>query len=560
MSTVELKVPDIGVEGEVEVIEVCVALGDSIVVDDPVVVLESDKATVEIPAAHDGTVTSLKVKVGDKVKLDDLLLTLEAKEEGLSVAEKPTALEQEPEIERPEAETPETKKKHDKQVVATTPNESLSDILVPDLGGADEAEVIEVLISEGDSIAFDQTIIVLESDKATMEIPSPTSGDLGRVLIKVGDRVSEGMLIASIRQNTQGNMQATTNLLPDKKLESAAEGARINTSKDVPIQGDATIHNHETPALVSKVGSSGSELVHAGPSIRKLARELGVDLSKVVGAGPKQRILKEDLHAYIKSQVIRAQSSPMNGPIGNAPDIKLPDFSAFGAVDVMAMDKMQKITASNMHASWSHIPHVTQFDQADITDLERFRKEQKMAGEARGVKLTPLAFLLKASAHALQSLPQFNVSLDVANGKIYRKKYIHIGVAVATSYGLVVPVIRDVNIKSLWDLAEECQLLAAKARDRKLSPAEMQGGCFTISSLGGIGGTAFTPIVNMPEVAILGVSKAETKPVYLNSEFVPRLMMPLSLSYDHRAINGADAAMFTTHLASVISDLRKLLL
>jgi pyruvate dehydrogenase E2 component (dihydrolipoamide acetyltransferase) len=341
-----------------------------------------------------------------------------------------------------------------------------------------------------------------------------------------------------------------------KKAEAVAPAEKDGESTNI-LELESNKH-HELEA--------NNNNVHAGPAVRRLARELGVDITRVKGSGPKARILKEDLNAYIKQQVTLAQGSSLGSEAnvlgGVLPKVKLPDFSSFGAVESRAMEKIQRITAENMQTSWLTVPHVTQFDEADITEMEVFRKKQKKAGEFKGIKLTPMAILLKACGYALSQLPQFNVSIDMQAHKVYQKKYIHIGIAVDTPNGLVVPVIRDVDTKSLWTLAEECQSLAMKARDRKLKPADMQGGCFTISSLGGLGGTAFTPIVNTPEVAILGVSKSQLKPVYEleNDGFVPRLMLPLSLSYDHRAVNGADAARFTSLLSQSLGDLRNLLL
>ncbi|KZY28247.1 pyruvate dehydrogenase complex dihydrolipoyllysine-residue acetyltransferase [Oleiphilus sp. HI0081] len=529
MNSIEVKVPNVGVEGEVEVVEVCVSPGDEIEVDSSLIVLESDKATVEVPSPCAGKVESVSLTVGDKVSEGSLVLVMEPSE-GNAQLEESASEEKSP---------------------GETPQSELVQVAVPDLGGSESVEVIEVLVEVGDALECDQAMIVLESDKATMEIPCSESGILQTLNIKVGDKVSKGDIIAELK--VEGGSSAAN---ANEEISKPSNENKPKPEHDTDAREETIVSEDDAPAVLPQI--SGSK-VHAGPAVRKFAREHGVELSRVKGSGPRSRILKEDLRKYIKSQVQAAQSGNQGG-LG-LPEIALPDFSIFGEVEIQQMDKLQRLTAKNMQASWLTVPHVTQFDEADITDLEAFRKGHKAQAESRGVKLTPVAFIIKACAYALQQLPQFNVSLDIKNEKIVRKKYIHIGLAVDTPAGLVVPVIRNVDQKSLWDIAQECQSLAAKAKDRKLSPADMQGACFTISSLGGVGGTAFTPIVNTPEVAILGVSKAQMKPVWDGGEaFKPRLMLPLSLSYDHRAVNGADAARFTTLLSQVLGDLRELLL
>lgn len=531
MSSVEVKVPNVGVEGEVEVVEVCVAPGDELEVDNALIVLESDKATVEVPSPYAGKVETVSVKTGDKVGEGALILLM-------SVTENAKAPEKEEEKVEVSRETPEE---------STESNEvRLVQLAVPDLGGSEGVEVIEVLVKPGETLEQDQALMVVESDKATMEIPSSETGALKSLNIKVGDKVSQGDIIGELELSSGSN----------------TEGEKSHSSKVILAPAEKA----EAPKLVSPIKSTPSvdtdsrSKVHAGPAVRKFAREHGVELIRVTGTGPRNRILKEDLRQYIKSQVQVAQSGGQTGGLG-LPEIELPDYSVFGEVDVQKMDKVQRLTAKNMQASWLTVPHVTQFDEADITDLEVFRKDHKTQAEAKGIKLTPVAFIIKACAYALQQLPQFNVSLDMKNEQIVKKQYVHIGLAVDTPAGLVVPVIRDADKKSLWDIAADCQDLAVRAKERKLSPADMQGACFTISSLGGVGGTAFTPIVNTPEVAILGVSKSQMKPVWDGeNSFIPRLMLPLSLSYDHRAVNGADAARFTTLLSRVLGDLRELLL
>ena len=426
------------------------------------------------------------------------------------------------------------------------------EVKVPNAGVEGELEVIEVCVSVGDLVALDNPIVVLESNKATIEVPSPVAGRITEISVKVGSKVVEGDALLSVvteKEAVENEPQA-----PEQQEQAAVEQVPEVVEQPTPIQADVT---PEKAAVQPAEPDPGSEAnVHAGPAVRKIARELGADLQRVAATGPKGRILKQDLDDYIKSQLKLAQ---MGGAVA-LPVVKLPDFSSFGEIETRPLDKIKRLTAENMLASWQSVPQVTQFDEADITDLEAFRQQHKAAADEKGLKLTLLAFLLKSSAHVLRALPQFNSALDLANQKVIYKNYVHLGFAVDTEHGLVVPVIRDVDKKSIWHLAEECQVLAAKAKERKLTPGEMQGGCFTLSSLGSIGGTAFTPIVNAPEVAILGVSKAQHKPVFDGAGFVPRLMLPLSLSYDHRAVNGAEAARFTSLLAKVLGDLRELLL
>ncbi len=435
---------------------------------------------------------------------------------------------------------------------------NIEEVLVPDTGNDGEMDVIEVAVSIGDVIEKEQTLIVLESDKATMEIPSSVAGKLVSLKLKSGDRAKSGDVIAEVEVTAS---EATNEVQQEKAktetpvIEPIKTAQPENAAKQPPVleQKNETIEHSQAPELNTAV-------VHAGPAVRKFAREHAVDLSRVRASGPRARILQEDVTQYIKSQIQRAQNGQIIGAGFSHGAVALPDFKQFGEISAQTMTKVHLKTAENMQRS-CQIPQVTQFDEADITALEEFRKKQKNVAEQKGIKLTPMAFLLKACAYALKALPQFNVSLDLANQHIIQKHYVHIAFAVDTPYGLFVPVIRDVDKKGIWEIAGECQDLAARARDKKLLPAEMQGACFTISSLGAIGGTSFTPIVNSPEVAILGVSKAQIKPVYnAQGEWQPKLMLPLSLTYDHRAVNGADGARFTSLLGNVLSDLRELLL
>ena len=549
MSEQEIKVPDLGGADEVEVIEIIVSAGDSVEEEDPILTVESDKASVELPAPAAGKITKITVKVGDKVKEGDVIGIMEGGAGGSGDAGDDKADEPEPKAEsKPEAK-PEDSKPTPKKKSGGSRTEVVK---VPSLDGFDDVPVIEINVAEGDTVGEDDPLVTVESDKATMEIPSPYAGKIGKILVKEGDKLSEGVdLLEMTIQEDGGDEEEAPDSGESTKADSQGgkPEAKADKQEAAPQPQGST---YEPPAPGTKV--------HAGPAVRKLARELGADLTRVKGSGPKSRILKDDVHAYVKSQLQQAQQGSGVATGSGIPGVKLPDFSQFGEIEREGMSRMMAATATNMQRSWLNVPHVTQFDDADITEMEDFRKAQKAAGEKRGVKMTPLPFLLKACAAALAELPQFNVSLDMERKEVVRKKYIHIGIAVDTPHGLMVPVIRDVDQKGLWELAAESAELAQKARDKQLKPAEMQGACFTITSLGGIGGTAFTPIVNTPEVAILGVSKASMKPVWDGKAFQPRLMLPLSLSYDHRAVNGADAARFTNLLTQLLGDIRALLL
>jgi pyruvate dehydrogenase E2 component (dihydrolipoamide acetyltransferase) len=405
---------------------------------------------------------------------------------------------------------------------------------VPDIGGATDVVVIEVLVKVGDTVKVDTSLLTLESDKATMEVPSSDEGLVKEVKVKVGDKVSQGSIILVLECTS---VEAAKTAVIEKP---------VNNAVTAPVPSPALA---STPVEVVPVTNAS---VHAGPVVRKIAHELDIDLKKVAPTGPKQRILKEDILNYVKARLAQAASSGTGLPV--APTV---DFAKFGSVEVQALSRIKKLSGKNLHRNWLLIPHITQFGEADITELEAFRLEQK---EKHGIKLTPLVFIMKVVASALEAFPQFNASLDASGDNLILKKYFHIGVAVDTPEGLVVPVIRDVDKKGLIELAKELSIVSEKARNKQLTANDMQGGCFSISSLGGIGGTAFTPIVNMPEVAILGVSKSSIKPIYQEGQFVPRLMLPLSLSYDHRVIDGADGARFITYLSTRLSETWNLLL
>ncbi|MGM0774887.1 MAG: dihydrolipoyllysine-residue acetyltransferase, partial [Pseudomonadota bacterium] len=555
MSEQEIKVPDLGGADEVEVIEILVSKGDSVEEEDPILTVESDKASVELPSPGAGKITKITVKVGDKVKEGDVVGMMEAGAAGGSDDDKGSG-EEASSTEEAKSEDKEDKAEEKKPAPKTSGGSRKETVKAPSLDGFDDVPIIEINVSEGDEIAVDDPMVTVESDKATMEIPSPYAGKVGKILVSEGDKISEGHDLMEMTIMEDGGESGEEEEASPEPAESSA--TEKQQSKAEP-KGKSEEPKPEQPSATYEPPAPGTK-VHAGPAVRKLAREFGADLARIKGSGPKSRILKDDVQAYVKSQLQQTQqgSTVAGGGGAGIPGVKLPDFSQFGEIERESMSRMMFATANNMQRSWLNVPHVTQFEDADITDMEDFRKAQKAAGEKKGVKMTPLPFLLKACATALAELPQFNVALDMDRKEVIRKQYIHIGIAVDTPNGLMVPVIRDVDKKGLWELAAESAELAQKARDKQLKPAEMQGACFTITSLGGIGGTAFTPIVNTPEVAILGVSKAAMKPVWDGKGFQPRLMLPLSLSYDHRAVNGADAARFTSMLSQLLGDIRSL--
>ncbi|QXH35485.1 dihydrolipoyllysine-residue acetyltransferase [Pseudomonas muyukensis] len=540
-----IRVPDIG-SGEGEIIELFVKVGDRIEADQSLLTLESDKASMEIPAPKAGVVKELKVKLGDRLKEGDELLVLEV--EGAAAASEAPAAAAPAAAPAPAAEAAAPAP----AAAAAPAAASVQDIHVPDIGSSGKAKIIEVLVKVGDTVEADQSLITLESDKASMEIPSPSAGVIEAVLCKLEDEVGTGDLIFKIKAAGAAPAAAPA---PAAAAPAKAEAA--------PAAAPAAAAPAAAPAPVATAPAAGSNAkVHAGPAVRQLAREFGVDLGAVAATGPHGRILKEDVQVYVKAMMQKAKEAPAAGATGGAgiPPIPAVDFSKFGEVEEVALTRLMQVGAANLHRSWLNVPHVTQFDSADITELEAFRVAQKAVAEKAGVKLTVLPLLLKACAFLLKELPDFNSSLAPSGKAIIRKKYVHIGFAVDTPDGLLVPVIKNVDQKSLLQLAAEAAALAEKARTKKLSADDMQGACFTISSLGHIGGTGFTPIVNAPEVAILGVSKATMQPVWDGKAFQPKLMLPLSLSYDHRVINGAAAARFTKRLGDVLGDIRTMLL
>ena len=547
MATQTIYVPDIGGAEDVDIIEVSVAVGDTVSEDDTLIVLETDKASMEIPAQAAGKVTKVLVQEGGKISEGGAIVEIEAEGEASSEG----SAENEPEPEKPVTE--EEAKEASPKPAPTKATVSEQDLVVPDIGDSADVDVIEVCVSVGDEVSEGDSLIVLETEKASMEIPAESAGKIISLSIKEGDKVSKGSVIGKIEGAGSGEPEADSAPTSEAPVKQSST-SESSTSEKTETQSAPAQTTDEPPTL-----SSGD--VYAGPAVRKLARQMGVDLTEVKGSGPKGRITKDDVRGFVKT-VMDARASGGGAVSGGSgiPAVPAVDFSKFGEIEMLKMSKIKKITATNMSRNWLNVPHVTQFDDVDISEMEAFRKGMKTEAEKAGVKLTPLPFLVKACAAALKAHPSFNVSMHSDGEHIVQKKYIHIGVAVATPAGLMVPVIRNADQKGLYELANECTALATKARDGKLMPSDMQGGCFTISSLGAIGGTGFTPIVNAPEVAILGVSRADTKPVWNGEEFEPRLMLPLSLSYDHRAINGADAGGFFTYLNLVLKDVRRLLL
>jgi len=546
--TVEtIKIPDIGGSTDVEVIEVCVAVGDVIKVEQSLIVLESDKASMEIPSPKAGKVVALKIAVGKTANAGDVILELEVEGAAANKEAKPAAA---PAASVP-APAPVVAPAPIPAVTSTTslsPSPSVQLINIPEIGTDDAVDLIEISVKIGDVIKEGDSLIVLETDKASMEVPSPIAGTVQSILVKEGSKVKKGDAILEV-------------------LVKGAAPAATSAPQAVSASAPQPIHVPETTPVKGISDSRPSGDVYAGPAVRKLAREFGIDLAQVKAAGPRGRIQKEDLQDFVKQAVQQhagaaSVGTASVGASGGAgiPPIPAVDFAQFGAINVEPMSKIAKVTAANMHRAWLNVPHVTQFDDVDITDLEDFRNSIKAEMDARKIKLTPLPFLLKACCAALLAHPKFNSSLSADGESLVYKKYVHIGIAVDTPAGLMVPVIRDVDKKGIWELAQEASDLAARAKDRKLRPEEMKGGCFSISSLGNMGGTGFTPIINAPEVAILGVSKLDVKPVWNGKEFVPRKMLPLTLSYDHRVINGADAGRFFTFLNSMLVDIRKLVL
>ncbi len=529
-SEIPVTVPDIGDFENVDVVEIMVAVGDSVNEEDPLVTLESEKAAMDIPAPITGKIAQINVSVGDKVSEGSIIVLVTTSVDETSSAESLDS----PTLTAPNIESqPQT----EPQTSTTVP--------VPNIGDFDKVDVIEIFVRVGDTISAEDPIVTLESDKATMDIPAPLGGLVERIHVTRGDKVSEGDIIATIA--------------PSESIESSKDERPSSDKTPELLVPEVVTTRPASDPVPATIANTQPSKAYASPSVRKFARELGVDINLVSGSGRKGRITKSDVQNFVKSAISSTQTKTSTGSyeFPSLPDI---DFSQFGPIETQPLSKIKQLTGQNMQRSWLTAPHVTQFDKADITELEEFRKSKLGDAKRDNIKLTLLAFLIKAIVVVLRKYPDFNSSLSPDGKSIIRKNYFHIGVAVNTDRGLLVPVIRDADQKGLFDLAAEVSALSTKARERKLTPAEMQGGCFTISSLGGVGGTAFTPIINIPEVAILGVSPAVMKPVYLNDEFVPRLLLPYALSFDHRALDGVAGAQFTRHLGVVLSDIRHILL
>lgn len=555
----QIKIPDIGDVDSVEVIELCVAVGDTVGPDDPLIIIESDKASMEVPATTAGVVESIVVALGDSVSTGDVIVTLVADAAG---AESEPEAQSEPAEETPTTSSPaagagaaETAAADTAEAEAAATNSapasasSQLDIAVPDVGDVDGVEVVEVSVAVGDTVANGDLLVILESDKASMEVPCEHDGTVIKVHVANGDTVQQDSLLVTLE--VAGGAAAPA-AVPAPKAAAVTESSAAAEAKSEVVVAEPT------SAPAAGAPEPGAP-VHAGPAVRRLARELGVDLTQVKGTGNNGRLVKDDVKAFVKSQ-LSSPGASQGGQGSGIPQVPTVDFAKFGPVTLEPLGRVRELGAQNLHRSWLNVVHVTQHDDANITELEIFRKSLKAQGEAKGIKVTPLAFIIKACCAALQEFPTFNASLDAKVENFILKQYYNIGFAVDTSYGLVVPVIKDVNQKGIWDLSAEIVELAGKARDRKLGMNDMQGGTFSVSSLGAIGGTGFTPIVNAPEVAILGVGRTTMKPHWTGSEFVPAKMLPLSLSYDHRAINGAEAGRFVQRLTQLLGDVRQLVL
>ena len=560
MTNQTIYVPDIGGAEGAEVVELLVSVGDSVDVEQSLIVLESDKASMEIPASHAGVVVELKMAVGDQLAEGDAILVVEVLGE--------TEVENKSVVASSDAPAPDETLVPTEPVVAVSSEtkmtsdseQAVSDVVidVPDIGTDGDVEVVEICVAVGDVLQEGDSIVVLESDKASMEVPAPTAGEVTELLVAEGANVSKGSQLIKLRAAVASSPVAPVAISESTETSAAPTDPSKSNAVSNATPGKADGHTASVrPAGPALAETASTADLYVGPAVRKLAREFGADLTLVTGTGPKGRILKEDLQEFVAKQL--AAPSPVHREVGGAiPVVADIDFAKFGPVRREERSRIDKVTAANMSKSWLNVPHVTQFDDADITDLETFRASLKAESERRGSKLSPVPFVIKAVAIALNANPKMKSSLAEQGEALVYKDYCHIGMAVDTPNGLVVPVIRDADKRSIWDLSDEIRTLAAKAKDKKLKPDEMQGAVFTVSSLGNIGGKGFTPIVNTPEVGILGISKASTQPVWDGSEFQPRVMLPVSLSYDHRVVNGGDAGRFLTYFVTLLGDIRQL--
>jgi pyruvate dehydrogenase E2 component (dihydrolipoamide acetyltransferase) len=554
-NTIDIKVPDLGDFSDVDVIEVLVKSGDRVAKEDGLITLETDKAAMDVPAEQDGEIEEITVSVGDKVSTGDVIgrMKVGAGEAVESEAEKEGG-QKEATVEETAAEPAEAPKEQAeaKGAKAEPKGGGKQSVKVPDIGDFTDVDVIEVHVDEGDEVAVEDPLITLETDKAAMDVPSTVAGTIASVLVKVGDKVSEGSEIAVVEVAEAAEAAPEEKPAAEKKEAAPKEAP---AEKAAPAKEEPARQEPDKAQRMPAIDEAGFARAHASPSVRKLARELGVDLVRVKGSGPKNRILHEDVKAFVKA-ILTGEGGGRGAALPEVPKV---DFAKFGEIERRPLTRIKKIAAPRLQASWINLPHVTQHDLADITELEQKRQELKGPAKERGINLTPLAFVMRACVAALREFPQVNASLAEDGEHLVLKKYIHLGFAADTEQGLVVPVIRDADKKDVYEIATELGELSKAAREGKLKSQQIQGASFTISSLGGIGGTAFTPIVNAPEVAILGVSRSSMQPVWDGEAFKPRLMLPLSLSYDHRVIDGADAARFTTHLGKVLADVESLL-
>ena len=563
MSTIQdIFIPDLGGDTDVDLIDIMVAVGDTVEVEDGLITLETEKASMDVPTTHTGVIKEILVAIGDKVNSGDLIARIELQDDSAAPVEEvsaPAAVSTpaSSDLKSAEAEL-QAVSNANAEISCQFVNEQticsvVEEVYIPDLGGDKDVDLIDIMVNVGDTVEFDEGLLTLETEKASMDVPAPFAGEILELFVEVGAKVNSGDLIAKM----------TKTVVMENKLPTPAKAAApVQTEAPKAAPAKSTIQEAmaktsvvETPAN-SKVLSTKATKVYASPSVRKVAREFGVDLGFVKGSGRKNRIVKDDIKAYVKEQLNKPATAAGSGLGFNLPELKEIDFSKFGEIETVELSRIQKISGPSLHRNWVSIPHITQFDESDITELEKFRKEQNALAD--GFKLSPLVFVVKAVAKALAIHPKFNSSLSTDGDSIIMKKYFNVAIAVDTPNGLMVPVIKDVDKKGFKEIAVEMAEISTKAREGKLKATDMQGACFTISSLGGIGGTKFTPIINAPEVAILGLSKSEIKPKWNGESFDPALMLPLSLSYDHRVIDGADGARFTTTLSKLLSDIRLL--